>query len=79
MGKNLGANEGDIGGADSVCSQSRSGDADIGNRLMDKGGEQSEREMNGEQHGRVCTNTVAVNRQPMGICCMTRGIHTGVL
>ena len=40
MGKNLGANEGDIGRADSVCSQSRSGDAGIGNRLMDKGGEQ---------------------------------------
>ena len=40
MVKNLRANEGDIGEAGSVCSQSSRGDADLQNRLTDKGGEQ---------------------------------------
>ena len=52
------------------------GDADIENRLTDKGGEQEgEGEMNGESSMDTCTLTF-VNRQPVGICCMTQGTQT---
>ena len=45
---------------------------------MDKGGgEEGEGEMNGESMD-VYTLT-HVNRQPMGICCMTKGIQMGAL
>ena len=43
---------------------------------MDKGGEQEgEGEMNGESSMDECTPTF-VNRQPVGICCMTQGTQT---
>ena len=43
---------------------------------MDKGGEQEgEGEMNGESSMDTCTLTF-VNRQPVGICCMTQGTQT---
>ena len=52
------------------------GDADIENRLTDKGGEQEgEGEMNGESSMDACAPTF-VNRQPVGICCMTQGTQT---
>ena len=52
-----------------IYSQSSNGDADIENRLMDKGGgEQGEGEMNGESSMDAYTLTY-VNRQPMRICC----------
>ena len=55
------------------------GDADIENRLTDKGGEQEgEGEMNGESSMDECTPTF-VNRQPVGICCMTQGTQTRAL
>ena len=46
---------------------------------MDKGeGEEGEGKMNGKSS--VHTYTLAyVNRQPMGICCMTQGTQTGAL
>ena len=48
------------------------------NRLMDKcGGEEGEGEMNAQQYGTVYTDYVS--REPMGICCMTRGTQTGAL
>ena len=52
------------------------GDADIENRLTDKGGEQEgEGEMNGESSMDACIPTF-VNRQPGRICCMTQGTET---
>ena len=46
---------------------------------MDKGGgEQGEGEMNGDSSMDAYTLTY-VNRQPMGICCMTQGNQTGAL
>ena len=43
---------------------------------MDKGGEQEgEGEMNGESSMDACTPTF-INRQPVGICCMTQGTQT---
>ena len=48
-------------------------------QLMDKGGgEQGEGEMNGDSSMDAYTLTY-VNRQPMGICCMTQGIQSGTL
>ena len=62
-----------------ICSQSSNGDADIENRLMDKGGgEGGEGEMNGKSSMDAYTLTY-VNREPMGICCMTQGTQTGAL
>jgi len=44
--------------------------------LTDKGGEQEgEGEMNRESSMDPCTPTF-VNRQPVGICCMTQGMQT---
>ena len=44
--------------------------------FMDKGGEQEgEGEMNGESSMDPCTPT-SINRQPVGICCMTQGTQT---
>ena len=37
-----------------------------------------EGEMNGESSMDACTPTF-VNRQPVGICCMTQGTQTGAL
>ena len=49
------------------------------NRLMDKGGEEEgEGEINGESSIEANTSTY-VNRQPMGICCMTQGTQMGAL
>ena len=46
---------------------------------MDKGGEQEgEGEMNGENIMDACTPTF-VNRQRVGICCMTQETQTGAL
>ena len=46
---------------------------------MDKdGGEQGEGEMNEDSSMDAYTQTY-VNRQPMGICCMTQGNQTGAL
>ena len=46
---------------------------------MDKGGEQEgEGDMNGESSMDACTPTF-VNRQPVGICCMTQGTQIGAL
>ena len=46
---------------------------------MDKGGgEEGEGEMNGESSMDAYMPTY-VNRQPMGICCMTQGTQTGAL
>ena len=46
---------------------------------MDKGGEQEgEGDMNGESGMDACTPTF-VNRQPLGICCMTQGTQTRAL
>ena len=46
---------------------------------MDKAGEEErEGEINGESSIDACTLT-HVNRQPMGICCMTQGTQTGAL
>ena len=46
---------------------------------MDKGvGEEEEGEMNGESSMDAYT-LAYVNRQPMGICCMTQGNQTGDL
>ena len=60
-------------------SQSSNGDSDTENRLMDKGGEEEgEGEINGESSIEVNTSTY-VNRQPMGICCVTQGTQTGAL
>ena len=57
-------------------SHSSDGDAGIENRVTDKGGEQEgEGEMNGESSMDECTPTF-VNRQPVGICCMTQGTQT---
>ena len=45
---------------------------------MDKGrGEEGEGEMNGESSMEAYTLTY-VNRQPMGICCMTQGTQPGL-
>ena len=55
------------------------GDADIENRLMHKGGgKEGEGEMNGQSSMDAYT-LVYVNREPMGICCMTQGTQTGAL
>ena len=52
------------------------GDADIENRLTDKGGgQEGEGEMNGQSSMDACTPTF-VNRQPVGICCITQGTQT---
>ena len=49
------------------------------NRLMDKGGgEGGEGEMNGKSSMDAYT-LIYVNREPMGICCMTQGTQTGAL
>ena len=62
-----------------MCSQNSSGDADTENRLMDKGrGEEGEGEINGES-GTDVYILLYVNRQPMGISCMTQGTQTGAL
>ena len=46
---------------------------------MDKGGEQEgEGDMNGDSSMDACTPKF-VNRQPVGICCMTQGTQTGAL
>ena len=46
---------------------------------MDKGGgEGGEGEMNGKSSMDAYTLTY-VNREPMGICCMTQGTQTGAL
>ena len=46
---------------------------------MDKGGaEEREGEINGDSSMDAYTLTY-INRQPMGICCMTQGIQTGTL
>ena len=53
--------------------------ADIENTLMDKGGgEERKGEINGESSMDASTPPY-VNRQPMGICCLTLGTHTGTL
>ena len=52
-------------------------DADIENRLIDKGrGEEREGERNEESSMGTYTLTY-VKRQPMEICCMTQGSQTG--
>ena len=62
-----------------MCSQSSSGDADTENRLMDKGWrEEGEGEIN-EDSTMGAYRVTQVNRQPMGICCMTQGTQTGAL
>ena len=62
-----------------ICSHTSNGDADIENRLTDKGGGQDgESEMNGESSMDAYAPTF-VNRQPMGICCMAQGTQTGTL
>ena len=62
-----------------ICSRSSSGDADIENRLTDKGGERErEGEMNGETSTDACTPSL-VTRQPVGNCCLTQGTQTGAL
>ena len=45
---------------------------------MDKGGgEEGKGEINGE--GSMDAHTLTyINRQPMGICCMTQGTQTGL-
>jgi len=65
--------------SDTTGRLNNNGDADIENRLTDKCGEQEgEGEMNGERSMDACTPTF-VNRQPVGICCMTQGTQTGAL
>ena len=60
-----------------TCSQSSNGDADIENILMDKGGgEEGEGVLNG---GVAWVHITYVNREPVGICCMTQGTQTGAL
>ena len=54
-------------------------ETDIENRVMDKdGGEEREGEMKRESSMEAYTLT-HVNRQPMGVCCMTQGTQTGAL
>ena len=61
-----------------ICSHTSNGDADIENRLTDKGGEQEgEGEMNGESSVDACTPTF-VNRQTVGICCMIQELKLGL-
>ena len=51
--------------------------ADIENTLMDKGrGEERKGEVNGES-SMDASAPPYVNSQPVGICCMTQGTHTG--
>ena len=62
-----------------ISSHSSNGEADIENRLTDKGGGQDEQsEMNGESSMDAYAPTF-VNRQPMGICYMAQGTQTGTL
>ena len=58
--------------------QGSTGDADIENRLMDKGwGEEGEGGLSGESSTEAYTLTYV--KQPMGICWMTQGTQTGLL